>query len=123
MKSFIIYVLLALVIALGWYAYQQGQVNWEAEQQITQLENTVAELESQLINLKDEVNQLESQTVEGVMEDAGARLRDGLKAMIETAEDEFDKLQQVLDQVLEDLENPEQQTPPPPAEEKQTHQT
>ncbi|WP_317928761.1 hypothetical protein [Halioxenophilus sp. WMMB6] len=101
LSSLILFVVLVVAIGGGIYLYQQ---NLAAEAEIAQLKAEVADLQAQ-------VEILEKQTVQGVVDEANARVKSGLHNLLEAAEQEFERLQKTLEDSLEE----EQPASPPTA--------
>ena len=123
MKLLLTVACLFVIGATGWFGYQQYQDNIKRENEIIELKNEIAYLKGEVEELQSEVVQLEQQSLEGMVDNANKKLKDGLKSMFKAAEDEFQRLQETIDETFDDYEsegNPPQNTP---NDSKQTHKT
>ncbi len=124
MKILLAILLIAAIGAVGWFGYTQHQDKTALGEHITALQGEITELKGQVKNLEDEVTGLEQRTLDGMVDDANRKLKSGLKNMFKAAEEEFQRLQDTIDETFEELEqhedSPQSDSDSKP---KQTHET
>lgn len=93
-----------VVVVLAWFVWSGHRDNAELRAQINQLQAEHIALQEQVALLQQELAEPESGSVAEVVEEANDSLKQGLRTMLEAAEQEFNKLQKTLDETLEEWE-------------------
>lgn len=108
MKNTTPILLLAIIAILAWFTWSTSRENAALQAQVSQMQADYAEIQNQVLALQEQLQRAEKETVtgvvEGVVEDANNSLKQGLRTMLEAAEQEFNKLQRTLDETLQDWE-------------------
>ncbi|BFM07080.1 hypothetical protein [Halioxenophilus aromaticivorans] len=97
-----------VIVSLLWFAVSANSDKAALQQQLDQLNEQNAALEEQVAMLQQQLQVSEKGTVAGVVEEANNSLQQGLRTMLQAAEQEFNKLQKTLDETLQEWEAQEQ---------------
>lgn len=103
----------AVAIFLLWYSLDAHEQKSQAAAKVELLQQQVVELEQQVAQLTLQLEETKKETVSGVVEEAQTSLKQGLRGMLDAAEHEFGRLQEILDETLTEWEQSQQQKSTP----------
>lgn len=106
MKTYLIFLaLLVLVGYLGWGLHLAKQENIRLQTELNRMNEHALALEKDILALNQEIRSLEGRTVEGAVGEANEALIKGWEAFINRVQKELGKVQEELEEEMDEQDN------------------